>query len=182
MGLDIEWARWLNEWAQQSAATKAVAVFCAEPLVWVMLACYVSVFVFVKRGWVREFLSVSLGAVMVYAANLVISLWWYRPRPFLFDGTEALVQVTASSKSFPSDHASIAFFFAYLLVAHKRNWWPAYITAALVALGRVAVGVHYPLDVMAGVAVGVAFGYLTIGVERLFGPLPNGAENRAADR
>lgn len=172
MHFDVELARWFNEWVQAGYVTKAVAVFCAEPLVWLMLAWYVFAFVVVKRGWIREFLAVALGAGMVYLTNAAVSLWWYRPRPFLFDVTERLVRVSAGSKSFPSDHASIAFFFAYLLVAHRRSWWPAYILASLVALGRVGVGVHYPSDVLAGAAVGMAFGYMTIGIERLFGPLP----------
>ncbi len=172
MWFDVELARWLNEWAQAGAAVKALAVFCAEPLVWLMFAWYAFAFVVYKRGWVREFLAVALGASMVYLTNAAVSLWWYRPRPFLFGITEEFARVSAGSKSFPSDHASIAFFFAYLLVAHKRSWWPAYILALLVAVSRVAVGVHYPSDVLAGAAVGMAFGYLTYGVERLFGPVP----------
>jgi undecaprenyl-diphosphatase len=63
------------------------------------------------------------------------------------------------SHSFPSGHASSSFACAVVLasfVPGLRVW--LYILAALIALSRVYVGVHYPLDVVAGAAWGVLLG------------------------
>ena len=59
--------------------------------------------------------------------------------------------------SFPSGHAAGAFMMATLL----RHFYPAltipfYATASVIGVSRVYNGVHYPSDVMAGTALGIA--------------------------
>lgn len=66
------------------------------------------------------------------------------------------------TSSFPSGHASAAFFAAALL--RDSPWSPAYYgLAALVASSRVHVGVHHASDVLAGAAIGVVLGELARG-------------------
>jgi undecaprenyl-diphosphatase len=60
------------------------------------------------------------------------------------------------SRSFPSGHANTAFAAAAVLGAAGGGvWWLALIPAMLVAYSRVYMGVHFPLDVLAGAALGV---------------------------
>ena len=65
------------------------------------------------------------------------------------------------SYSFPSNHAvnnfAAASFFAKLYPRYKSV---LFITASLVALSRVYLGLHYPSDIIAGAAIGFIFGYL----------------------
>lgn len=69
---------------------------------------------------------------------------------------DALVPV-ADSAAMPSGHASTSFAAAATLAfALPRLRVPFLVLAALVAFSRVWVGVHYPLDVVAGAALGVA--------------------------
>jgi undecaprenyl-diphosphatase len=57
--------------------------------------------------------------------------------------------------SFPSGHALHAVSFAILLSWHYPAWSPLLAAfALLVAASRVALGLHYPSDVLAGVALG----------------------------
>lgn len=150
---------------------QALAVIAGSFLIWLLVLWYLVGVVLVKprHGRWLELLAIILGGAMVYLFNIIVTLGWFRPRPFLILDTSPLIAVAAASKSFPSDHASLAFFIAYLLSYHQKSWryW-AYVTAALVAIGRVAVGVHYPLDVISGAVVGLIFGYLTISVKKLF--------------
>jgi undecaprenyl-diphosphatase len=61
--------------------------------------------------------------------------------------------------SFPSGHASTSFACAVVLAAEvPRLRVPLYALAALIAFSRLEVGVHFPLDVLAGAALGVATG------------------------
>ena len=64
--------------------------------------------------------------------------------------------------SFPSGHTASSFAAAYVISKNygKKFGIPAYTLATAIGLSRVAVGVHYPSDVIAGAAVGtaVAFG------------------------
>ncbi|MHB1688141.1 MAG: phosphatase PAP2 family protein [Ignavibacteriaceae bacterium] len=63
--------------------------------------------------------------------------------------------------SFPSNHAVNNFaaaVFYYMLFPKLK--WALFITAALIAISRVYVGVHYPSDILGGAIIGSAFGYL----------------------
>jgi membrane-associated phospholipid phosphatase len=66
------------------------------------------------------------------------------------------------SGSFPSAHASISFSAAEFM--RKRYGWeygvPAYAAASFVAYSRVEAREHYPHDVIAGAAIGIASSYL----------------------
>lgn len=157
--------------ASRSPYLGMLGIFAASVLIWVLFVWYVIAFVFHKKGWVREFSAFSLGIVGIYFFNFSMIYWWFRIRPFVAENYTPLINVYAQTKSFPSDHAAIAFFLAFLLAAHKRSWAAlAYVIAGLVALGRVLVGVHYPIDIFAGALVGLAFGWLTIEVEKMICP------------
>lgn len=83
---------------------------------------------------------------------------WPMPRPFVL-GIGNLWIAHGGSSSFPSTHASVAFAFGMLAwwrAPHPAARWVALALAALVGWSRIAVGVHFPLDVAAGIAVGVA--------------------------
>ncbi|MGR4878987.1 bifunctional phosphatase PAP2/diacylglycerol kinase family protein [Streptomyces sp. LARHCF249] len=89
-----------------------------------------------------------------------------RPRPLL-DGVPAVRQLATQPQttSFPSGHAASAFAFTAGLALESPGWAAALApVAASVAFSRVYTGVHYPSDVLAGAALGVAAGFV---VDRL---------------
>ena len=62
----------------------------------------------------------------------------------------------STSYSFPSSHAVNIFAAAYLLSQVFRRLAPLFFAiAAVVAYSRIYVGVHYPLDVIGGAAIGL---------------------------
>ena len=153
-----------------SSEWQAVAVIAASALIWVLVVWYLAVAIWHKRSGPVGVFALVLGGGMVYLSNILLSFWWWRPRPFVVLDVMPLIKVGVATKSFPSDHAALAFFIAFLLSQYRAKWWWVYLLAAVVAFGRVAVGVHYPFDVVAGALVGLAFGYLTVEVEKLFQP------------
>ncbi|MBT2481550.1 bifunctional phosphatase PAP2/diacylglycerol kinase family protein [Streptomyces sp. ISL-94] len=85
-----------------------------------------------------------------------------RPRPLL-DGVPAVRQLATQPQttSFPSGHSASAFAFTAGLALESPGWGAALApVAASVAFSRVYTGVHYPSDVVAGAALGVAAGYV----------------------
>ena len=82
-----------------------------------------------------------------------------RPRPY-----ETLADVDpllggALGTSLPSGHAATSFAGAVLLTGLVRRGAPAFFAlATAIAFSRVYVGVHYPLDVVAGAALGALVG------------------------
>jgi undecaprenyl-diphosphatase len=62
-----------------------------------------------------------------------------------------------TSSSFPSGHATTSFACAATLAPFVSKWEAVclYMLAAAISYSRVHVGVHYPLDVLAGAALGL---------------------------
>ncbi len=104
--------------------------------------------------------TVLVGLALPWAAAELLKAPFRRPRPFdaMAGAPETLVAHPATW-SFPSGDAALAFGAAVALgAAYPRLRVPALLLALAVALGRVAVGVHYPGDVLAGALLGVVGG------------------------
>lgn len=99
----------------------------------------------------RDWLLVGVGAVAAHAAAIVIKLAVRRKRPHHPD--IAVNVATPSALSFPSAHATSSTAAAMLLCRATRSPLPLAIIP-LMALSRLVLGVHYPSDVLAGIAVG----------------------------
>lgn len=83
----------------------------------------------------------------------IIRFAYARPRPFEMLDFQPLF-VPDTHPSFPSGHA--AFFFALALAVsyfdRKWGWW--FLGLALLnSLGRIAAGVHWPTDILGGIAI-----------------------------
>lgn len=111
-----------------------------------------------NAAWRRASLAAVLSAGLGLAAAKVISELVNRARPFVADPHGVhLFSAHAADPGFPSDHATAAFAIAVAILLRKRGWGIATLVAATVlAVGRVALGVHYPSDVIAGAALGSA--------------------------
>jgi membrane-associated phospholipid phosphatase len=89
-----------------------------------------------------------------YAVNTALKVVVRRRRPQL-PGLPALVS-TPTGLSFPSAHSATSFAGALAYSRLGLPVLPLYAFAALVALSRLYLGVHYPSDVLAGAALGTA--------------------------
>ena len=87
----------------------------------------------------------------------------HRPRPFETLHDARVIAPTAGGASFPSSHATNNFTAAFILSAYyARRKWLWYFCAILVAFSRVYVGVHYPLDVLAGAVEGSLIAWMLV--------------------
>jgi undecaprenyl-diphosphatase len=78
-----------------------------------------------------------------------------RERPFIRHPGINLAMPPLDRYSFPSGHTLHAVSFAWQAVAHfPALCWTLVPVAALIALSRVVLGLHYPTDVLAGAAIG----------------------------
>lgn len=109
-------------------------------------------------GWRRASVAAVLSAGLGLAVGKVISELVDRARPFVADPHGVhLFASHAADPGFPSDHATAAFAIATAIFLRKRGWGiAALVLAAILSVGRVALGVHYPSDVIAGAALGAA--------------------------
>ena len=96
----------------------------------------------------------AAGTVLALVANVAATSWWYRARPYAaLSDVHALIAQNPES-SFFSDHTIVATGCAVAALLVSRRWGIAATAAAvLVAVARVAVGAHYPTDVLTAAAV-----------------------------
>ena len=102
-------------------------------------------------------------ALLAYAASGLLSSivkdLGDRPRPVLVLFDARTVGRPLFINSFPSGHATTAFAAAFVWGAFfPRFRWLLYTLAALVALSRVYLGVHFPFDVAYGAILGALIG------------------------
>lgn len=106
--------------------------------------------------------ATTIGAIL---SEFILKWFVGRVRPTPDMG--AIVVQGAGNFSFPSTHATLAFALAYVLSYKEpryKNWF--YILASLIALSRIYLGVHYPLDVVFGSLIGLGVGALSLWGER----------------
>jgi len=173
MPLDLASFRAINGMAGRSDALDAFFIFCATYLVFLMIAL---VLAYVAVSWktthfegrVENLAHVAWAAAIGFVLERLIGYFWFRPRPFAsLEDVAKLADRMATEKSFPSGHATFAFALAAGVALHNRKWGNALLAlAALVAFGRVAAGVHYPTDVVAGAVVGLLAGKLAAPVKK----------------
>jgi undecaprenyl-diphosphatase len=77
---------------------------------------------------------------------------------------------------FVSSHAGNAFALAtglWLLLGQRWRWlrW-SFVWAAWLAYSRLYVGVHYPLDILAGAGIGTSWAFVCVGLYRRYWPMP----------
>jgi undecaprenyl-diphosphatase len=107
-------------------------------------------------AWRRATVAAVLSAGLALVIAKVVSELVDRARPFVADPHGVhLFAAHAPDPGFPSDHATAAFAIAVAILLRKRGWGIfALVAATVLALGRVALGVHFPSDVLAGAALG----------------------------
>ncbi|GAB4419510.1 MAG: hypothetical protein Kow002_07190 [Anaerolineales bacterium] len=118
---------------------------------------------FWKQWTVVIFGSISVLAAMV----LVIKFSVKRRRP---EGEWGLLYRSTDPHSFPSGHAARSFLIGTMAVVLGPPWLAVILViwAPLVALARVAMGVHYVSDILAGALLGILVGVLGLA---LYDPL-----------
>ena len=125
--------------------------------IWLVLAVAIAGF-----SWRRPWLAARVGATILVAeaASGLAKDWIGRDRPPLVDPEPPTLVELPHTSSFPSGHATVACACATAIaLAVPRLRWPVFVLAALIAFSRVYVGVHYPLDVLAGAVLGVVLGF-----------------------
>ena len=110
-----------------------------------------------RRGaWIG--LTIAIGLGLSWAVAEMLKEIVRRPRPYLaLVGAPPTLIDPPSSFSFPSGDAALAFGAAVALgqVLPRLRLF-GLLLASAIALSRVVVGVHYPLDVLAGAVLGLA--------------------------
>lgn len=105
--------------------------------------------------------------LIIFSELLEITIKHFSPwqRPFYQNGVQPPEWIVDYSRgSFPSGHAiRSAIVLSFLWQENKALLWPLLPGIILVNLGRVLFGLHYPIDILAGLVLG----YLLVKIRKL---------------
>ncbi len=164
LDLDRSLFVWINDLPHPSwlvFVMTTVSTITIGSTLWLLLALAAALLGNPSGGF-RAALAVLCTAVVVGG---VLKPGVARERPSLaLDGVAVYTVDPSDSRSFPSGHAAGAAAGAYGL---SRAWPSAspllWVTAAIVAVSRPYLGVHYPLDIVGGLLVGLVCAYVVTG-------------------
>lgn len=113
--------------------------------------------------------AIVLGGIFVYGLKELFST--LRPPAILLPGSFHLIGPDLQNNSFPSGHTTALFVLAGLVCLQRVNQWYKWmilLLATLVGFSRIALGVHWPIDVLGAVIGGWLVASLSILLAQYF--------------
>lgn len=148
------------------ASTSVTATSIAVPLTLLIVSQTSHNKVTFNNG-LKSALAISVSMTLATSLKYAIG----RPRPY---STYPDIQRLSSdfTPSFPSGHTTSAFCTATSLSLMYPKWYvivPAYSWATFVGYSRMHLGMHYPLDLLAGAILGSGISFLSFKVQKWVG-------------
>lgn len=163
MNLDYQFFKIINDFAGKNAVLDKIGIFFAEYLPYLIgvAALAFAIYWFVKnKSW--KVVWQALAAVILSRGIITeaIRFLWHRPRPFAGHTVNLLINHEVSG-SFPSGHTTLLFALATIIYFwDKKIGWLFFALSFLACFARIFAGVHYPTDILGGIAIGVFSGWI----------------------
>lgn len=137
--------------------SEALIIFLAEYLI------FFSALTIPYLWWRREkhsLIRIAVTVILAYALSEILKALFYVPRPFIAGGFEPLFPHEPDG-SFPSSHVSALAALAGAIFFQERALGIVLVVmAGIMGIGRVLTGVHYPLDIVGGMVLGLGIAAL----------------------
>lgn len=149
--LDIKAGFWL----------KIAAFFAHSGDSWFWVAGLGLLWIFGVPDWRSRAALMGISVVVLAVLVLTIKFTVRRSRPI---GDWGAIYRNTDPHSFPSGHAARAFMLVVLAFGLGPAWfgWILLVWAPLVSLARVSTGVHFPSDILAGMLLGLGWGWIML--------------------
>jgi len=155
----------LNQFAGRWNTVDYLVIFIAGWLPY--LAAILLFWLFLKKENFGKTAFFKIGFSIITALIIRFPIVWFiqlfvnRQRPFVVDEKVVNILSHDPSKSFPSGHATFFFTLAAMLFLLDRKLGSLlFLVVILMGIARIFAGVHWPSDILAGAAIGIATGSL----------------------
>lgn len=172
MNIDYQLFKLVNQFAGQNDLLDLLVSYFSKlgPVLFVLVFAWLW---FTNKGNQyenRQLVLFALSiAVITIGINKVIELSVFRERPFVNYDVNLLSDKSVDDPSFPSNHAGGAFALAIAMFWKHRKMGAVFLVFALfMALSRLYIGVHFPLDVTVGAFIALIVALFFIWQQGLF--------------
>lgn len=122
------------------------------------------------RRYPKVFWSIVVATVIGALLGRGIKIWLDMPRPAAVFAAEQITIIGSrlTSKSFPSGHtlSVVTFAAVWLGMFGWRKMWPLLVVAGLAGFSRVAVGAHWPFDVLGAAVIALLAAWVGLHLAR----------------
>ncbi|MBU4536684.1 phosphatase PAP2 family protein [Patescibacteria group bacterium] len=147
---------YLNNFALQNELFDTIIIFITDWLIWWMIFGAI-VLLLLKKITPKQFLKIIFYPAIIWGIAKIIKYFYFSPRPFLELENAKLLIDHGANDSMPSGHSVLSSALATATYLYnKKIGILFFLGAILIGLSRIIVGVHWPLDVLAGFLLGTA--------------------------
>ncbi|MEY4731181.1 MAG: hypothetical protein RL681_127 [Candidatus Parcubacteria bacterium] len=157
---------WIYGLSHLSVLADNIAVLIARDMPYLLVIGFFVLLTDVRGARRRTFMFAQAAIITLVSRGIVVEtirFFYDRPRPFSVFGFDPLMPQSPLEPSFPSGHAAFFFGLAFAVWQMNRTWGIWYLVAAFLnGFARIFVGVHWPLDVAIGAAIGALSAFIVI--------------------
>ncbi len=170
LALDEQIFLWINQ--LRIPLFEEFSPYYRHKLIWLPLYIFLASYFVInygKKGW----WVIVFGLITVGLSDTASSQWVkksvqrLRPcnttelQPYIIERVRCGGGYSFTS-SHATNHGALAFYFFFILAGVRNKWhWGLLAWAVSISFAQVYVGVHYPLDVICGLLLGVGIGWTT---------------------
>ena len=160
----------INQFAGVFWWLDSLAVFFATYFEFILIFVLLLLLAKDYRKYWKMIVQVAAAAVLARLIIVEFIRWlWPKSRPFVENNVSLLFNYNPAAASFPSGHA--AFYFAIATIVYfynKKAGILFFISAFLISVSRVFVGIHWPSDIIVGALVGLFSGWFVVKLFKKF--------------
>ena len=163
---------WSVRFFSENKTAYNILRFVYKVLPLVMFIAYPLLLVYVYFHSLKDLNKLMMVPLWVFVGVTILRVLVNETRPYERYGKPSVFNKDTVGKSFPSRHTASAFVIAMaFLYVNVPIGIAALLIALLIEISRILAGAHYIHDVVAGMAIGVFFGWLLIFAVDIFAVL-----------